>query len=430
MRHCVLGGTGAVWLLMGAGLMAQEAPIPQPEALPGSPFSIRNEWVIGGAGNWSYLTLDPAARQLLIPHQRQVQVVDIETGAVAGRITGFGEALDVALNPDGETGYVSDGHSNKVFFFDRRTFRITSSVDVPAASRALVFEPETGLLFSFGGMPTPAPAVRNPSRAAGIREADPCSAYGSGWPPPPPYQSLISIIDPAKKTRVADVMVCGVLGAAEADGRGSVYFAVTNFNGVGRLNASSIAELARAGKAADLRDMHGSIAQDGTLLLDFKTATANSAGPHFRFFRLGDECRDARALAVDGPDQRLFAGCANQVLKVIRTDNGASVAALTIGPGVEAVAWDAARDLIFTANGGGYGSLTVVRRSLNDSYAVTQNLPTLAQARTMAVDPSTGEVYVVTTLYGADLKNPPVNGIGTLKMAPVSGSFRVLVIGN
>jgi DNA-binding beta-propeller fold protein YncE len=430
MRLCALGRTGAVWLLAGAAVMAQVAPIPRSEALPGWPFSIRHQWVIGGTGNWSYLTLDPGARQLLIPHQSQVQVVDIETGAVAGNVSGFAEALDVALNPDGETGYVSDGHANKVFFFDRRTFRVTSSVDLPASPRSLVFEPSTGLLFAFGGMPTPAPPVRNPSEAPERREAEPCSAYGRDWPPPPPYQSLVSIIDPEKKTRIADVMVCGVLGAAEADGQGGVYFTLTNFNAVGRLNASSIAELARSGKAADLRSVHGSIARDGTLLLDFKIASVLGAGPHLRIFPLGNDCQDARALAVDAADQRLFAGCANQVLKVVRTDTGASVAALTIGPGVDAVAWDPARGLIFTANGGGYGSLTVVRRSLSDSYAVTQNLPTLEQARTMALDPSTGLVYLVTTLYGANLSHPPMNGIGTLRMDPVAGSFQVLVIGN
>jgi len=103
---------------------------------------------------------------------------------------------------------------------------------------------------------------------------------------------------------------------------------------------------------------------------------------------------------------------------------------LTIGPGADAMAYDASRGLIFTANGGGYGSVTIIRQHLTDSYAVIQNLPTLQQARTMAVDPSSGLVYLVTSLYGADLRNPPANGIGTLKLNPVGGSFRVLVIGN
>ena len=48
----------------------------------------------------------------------------------------------------------------------------------------------------------------------------------------------------------------------------------------------------------------------------------------------------------------------------------------------------------------------------------------------MAIDRSTGMVYLVTTLYGANLSNPPMNGIGKLQLSPVNGSFQVLVIGN
>ena len=410
--------------------MAQVAPIPHPDELAGQPFVIKDTWIIGGAGTWDYLTLDPQARQLFVTHQSRVQVVDIDSGNVVGEVAPFGEAHAVALDADGETGYVSDGRSGKVFIFDRRTFQVLGSVDLPSSPRALVFEPATGMLFALGALPTPAPPPRNAPRPPGRPEGDPCSLYGRSGPPPPAYQSLISVIDPGKKKRIADVQVCGVLGAAQADSQGHVYFAITNFKVVGRLNASSLLELTRNRGTQDLRHWNGSFSPDGTLLLDFKSATTTGAAPYFRAFPLGQECLDARAVAVDAAHQRLFVGCANQKLKIIATDTGASQAALTIGPGVDDMAYDAGRGLIFTANGGGYGSVTVVRQHLTDSYAVIQNLPTLQQARTMAIDPSTGLVYLVTTLYGADLRNPPMNGIGTLKLNPVDGSFRVLVVGN
>ncbi len=49
------------------------------------------------------------------------------------------------------------------------------------------------------------------------------------------------------------------------------------------------------------------------------------------------------------------------------------------------------------------GSLTIIRRNLTDSYAVIQELPTQARARTLAVNPATGEVYLVTNVLGFDL---------------------------
>ena len=438
MNAWAVGKFGVVWVLAGAGLAAQVAPIPSADELPGQPFVIKKKWVIGGAGNWDYLTMDASARQLFIAHQTQVQVVDVDSGKVAGEVSGFSEAHSVALDPDGQWGYVSDGRANLIQVFDRRTFEVVAKISLGASPRALAFEPKTGLLFAFGSLPAP-PATQqshrqpvHPSHRPPVdrSEIDPCSAYADSWPPPTPYESLISIIDPDKRTKVADVQVCGILGAAQADGDGQVYFTIVNFNEVGRLNAQAIQDLAQHHAPADLRSLNGSVSAGGTLLLDFKMATTTGAGTMFRTFRLGQECQDARAVAVDAANARIFAGCANQKLKVIAADTGGSVAALTIGPGVDAMAYDAARGLIFTANGGGYGSVTVVRQHLTDSYAVIQNLPTLQQARTIAVDPSTGLVYLVTTLYGADLKDPPKNGIGTLKLNPVDGMFQVLVVGN
>ena len=57
-----------------------------------------------------------------------------------------------------------------------------------------------------------------------------------------------------------------------------------------------------------------------------------------------------------------------------------------------------------------------------------QNLPTRQRARTLAVNPASGEVYLVTDLLGVNLAES--GGIGTLRTAPVNGSFQVLVVGN
>lgn len=429
MRTRVLCRPWAIWLLAGVAVVAQQAPIPAATELPGQPFAIKKTWVIGGNGNWDYLTLDPDARQLFIAHQSRVQVVDVDSGNVAGEVTGFSEAHSVVLDPNGQVGYVSDGRANLIRIFDRRTFQGVGKIQLPASPRALVFDPTTGLLFAFGALPTPPPPPRNtpPDR----HNVDPCSSYGNSWPPPPAYQSLITIVDPGKQTQIADVQVCGILGAAASDGAGQVYFAITNFNELGRLNASSILELARQHDPAALRRASGSLTADGTLLLDFKMATLQGSGPHFHIYRLGSNCQEPRAVAVDGSHARLFAGCANQKLEVLATDHGGSLADLTIGPGVDDVVYDPGRGLIFTANGGGYGSITVVRQHLTDDYSVVQNLPTMERARTMALDPASGLVYLVTAINGANITNPYRAGTpGKVTYGPLDGSFQVLVIGN
>jgi DNA-binding beta-propeller fold protein YncE len=115
---------------------------------------------------------------------------------------------------------------------------------------------------------------------------------------------------------------------------------------------------------------------------------------------------------------------------VLNADTGEAVSSVPIGPGADAVGYDSDRGLIFSANGGGDGSLTVIRQNVTDTYSVIQILPTRQRARTLAINSSTGEVYLATAIYGFPLDRPPVNGVGTLKMNSVDSSFQVLVVGN
>jgi DNA-binding beta-propeller fold protein YncE len=422
----------ALWLLSCTAICAQEAPIPAADELNGHPFAIRQTWVIGGTGNWDYLTLDAAARQLFIAHQNTVQVVDVTTGQVSG---------EVVLDPDGQTGYVSDGRAGLIRIFDRRSFQITANIPIAATPRSLVLEPQTGLLFVFGTMPV-APQKPDNSRtrlelARGKQEPAFCSPPTNQYPLPAGPQSLVTVIDPAKRANVALIELCGTMGAAQADGAGLVYFTITNLAQVGRLDIAAILNLRDNSQSATHARLNGLVKADGTLSLDLRTKGAAPSTGIFRtmvseqlaLYGLGSECQNATALALDAAHARLFAGCANQRVQVLNTDTGQAVANLTIGPGVDVMAYDAGRGLLFTANGGGYGSVSVIRQHVTDTYSVIQNLPTMEQARTLAVDASTGNVYLVTTLYGAKLDTPR-NGIGKLKMNPVEGSFQVLVVGN
>jgi len=118
-------------------------------------------------------------------------------------------------------------------------------------------------------------------------------------------------------------------------------------------------------------------------------------------------------------------------LAILDSVSGASIGSFTVGPGTDSIAYDAGRGLIFSANGGGYGSVTIIRQHVTDDYSVVQTLPTMERARTMALDPATGLVYLVTTVNGANIANPSRAGIpGKVMYGPLDGSFQVLVIGN
>jgi hypothetical protein len=81
---------------------------------------------------------------------------------------------------------------------------------------------------------------------------------------------------------------------------------------------------------------------------------------------------------------------------VVNADNGHLVTMAPTGYGTGAIAFDAARGLIDAANGDGGGTLTIIHQHATDSYNVVANLPTTRRARVLAVNPTSGEVYLVT----------------------------------
>ncbi len=420
--------TAAVCLAGTTIAGAQVAPIPSQNGLSGQPFAIKHTWIIGGTGPWDYLAMDPSAGQLLIAHGPAVQIVDVSTGTVAGTVSGFREAHAIALDGSGDVAYVTDGPANLVRVIDRRAYRMVASIPTGPNPRALALEPGTGLLFvicSGSGGPNPDEGGESP------RNGDPRTAHRPrvGAPRTSRLVSTVTVIDTQKRQPLADLWVAGRLGFAQPDGSGGVYVTVEDTNQIARFDGQSVVNAVQSLPAGtrEIRSRAGVSNGAKTPTLDW---TGFEDRAPVRSIPVGQGCEDPRGIAVDASDARLFVSCRNQKMAVINAQNGEQVAGFTIGPGADSIAWDAARGLIYTANGGGYGSVTVISRDVTDTYAVVQNLPTLRQARTLAVNPSTGELYVVTTLFGADVSRAPVNGIGTLKVNPVDGSFQVLVIGN
>ena len=301
------------------------------------------------------------------------------------------------------------------------------------------------LLFAFCGATAPppprlanlrqTPAHRSSANPQPIQNATPHVEPATG-------QSHIIVIDLRSRGILVNIAANGNFRVAQADTEGQVFVTVgpaaynVNPNSlaashspprIARIDAGMLEEEATHQISAQKEPDADLAPRQAKLHWDLGEY---STDPAISFYRIAESCPDPQGLAVDSHNSRLFVACDNQNLLVLDSIRGRVMSTLTIGPGTDAIVYDENHGLIFTANGGGYGSLTVVRQHQTDGYAVIQNLPTMERARTLAVDQSTGQVYLVTDLHGANLRSTPSNGIGKLRLDPVSGSFRVLVVGN
>lgn len=423
----------------------QATPVPPAAtATPSHPFFITNTWVIGGVGNWDYLTVDPTARELFIAHGPTVQVVDIDSGTVAGTVKGFRQAHAVVLDAQGAYGYVSDGQADMVRVFDRRSFQVVANIPTGPAPRSMALDASSGLLFVVGGQPGATgsetqPGVRSNSapRAAALRApGSRATPHGS--------QSSVTVIDVEHRTQLAQLVIQGELGFVQSDGSGRFYATVRDRNQIIRLNAQAIGNALHGFIDTNTKLAQRTTTRPGTPsvgnnkaekppVLDWypgaPTRPPAEALPYA--LNLGSACQEPRALALDANHGRLFAACNNFRMAVINPQTGNIIAALPIGPGPDAIGYDANRGLIFTANGGGDGSLTIIRQNVTDTYSVIQTLPTRQHARTLAIDPSTGNVYLTSVISGAEMNTPMTNGRpAPLKVSSIDSSFQVLVVGN
>lgn len=109
-------------------------------------------------------------------------------------------------------------------------------------------------------------------------------------------------------------------------------------------------------------------------------------------------CDAPTGLSMDTETHRIFSGCASKVLIVSDADAGKVVATVPIGAGTDATAFDSKTKLVYSSNGD--GTLTVIREETPDKFVVVENAKTEVGARTMALDPGSHKVYLVTAKFG------------------------------
>jgi DNA-binding beta-propeller fold protein YncE len=137
-----------------------------------------------------------------------------------------------------------------------------------------------------------------------------------------------------------------------------------------------------------------------------------------------DGCARPTGLAIDRAHARLFSVCDGKVMAVTDAASGRAVARVAIDEGPDAAEFDAARGLVFSSNGA--GTLTIVRAGTHDAYAVAATLTTQRGARTMALDPASGRLYLVTAEFGPAPAATPEQP--RPRPQPLPDSFTVLVV--
>jgi len=159
----------------------------------------------GGGEYFDYITVDPAARRVYVSHGTEVKVLDADSYAVLGTITGFKRDHGVAVVPELGRGFVSDGDLGQAIIFDLKTFKKIGEVKADKDADSILYDPASKHIFVLNGEPKSA-----------------------------------TVVDPAKGTVLTTIALGGAPEQAVADGKGMIYDNLEDTNEVVAIDSRSM----------------------------------------------------------------------------------------------------------------------------------------------------------------------------------------------
>ena len=206
MKRFNLGLFAAGLCLSLAGAYVLAVPLAGYHLLKKIPFGAAP----GGLEYFDYITFDASTRRLYLSHGTEVKVLDADSSAVVGTISGLKRDHGVVVLNDLGRGFITDGGSGQVVIFDLKTLKTIGQIKAGGDPDSILYDPASKRIFVFNG---------------GTKDS--------------------TVIDPAKGTVVATIPLGGAPEQAVADGKGMIYDNLEDTNEVIALDSRTLKITAR-----------------------------------------------------------------------------------------------------------------------------------------------------------------------------------------
>jgi DNA-binding beta-propeller fold protein YncE len=189
------------------------ATAPAPKEAAGA-YRVVKTLKIGGEGRWDLFAIDSRTQRLYVPRTDHVLVLDANEGKVLGQIDGTNGVHGVALVPELERGFTSNGKDASITVFDLKTLAVLGKVKAGTNPDAILYEPATKRVLCFNGKSNDVTAID-------------------------------AAADPAKDPSPARLELGGKPELAVADGKGQVFVNLEDTSEVVRFDAKTLNVTAR-----------------------------------------------------------------------------------------------------------------------------------------------------------------------------------------
>jgi len=142
----------------------------------------------GGGEYFDYVAFDDLGRRVYVSHGTQMVVLDADSLALIGTISGLQKCHGVAVVSELGKGFITDSGTQQVVVFDLKTLKTTGAIKTYPDADSIVYDPFSKLVFSFNG-----------------------------------DSKNVAVIDPVKETVIKTIDLGGSPEFAVADGQGTIY---------------------------------------------------------------------------------------------------------------------------------------------------------------------------------------------------------------
>ena len=106
---------------------------------------------VGGEGRWDYAIVDPQTHLLYMSRSTHTQIINAENGQVVHDLANTSGVHGIALAPELNRGFTSDGRANTVTVFDLKTGEELGTVKTGTNPDSIIYDPASKKVFAFDG---------------------------------------------------------------------------------------------------------------------------------------------------------------------------------------------------------------------------------------------------------------------------------------
>ena len=279
-------------------------------------YQVTGKQVLSGDVKWDYPNFDAGSKRLFITRGDHVDVFDTATSRVVGTIADTQGVHGVALAPDLNRGYTSNGQSKTVTIFELSSLKVLGTLPTEKKPDAIVYDPFTQRVFVANG--------------------------DSG---------SLTVIDAKEAKVMATVVIGGKLEFEAVDGKGRLYVNVEDRSSLAVVDTDKLSVVATHDLSSACKEPTGLSIDPATERLfvgcrNQKMAVVSGlSGQILASVPVGKGCD---ATAYDSGLKLAFASSGDGTLTVMSTESYALVQTVPTRPSARTMALDESSHRIYT----------------------------------------------------------------------------------